>query len=48
MDLCMMNIGGKERTEENWTEILSLGGIKIVKIWRAIVGPQAVIEAMLA
>jgi hypothetical protein len=48
MDLCMMNLGGKERTEENWMEVLAAGGLKIVKIWRAIAGPQTVIEAVLA
>jgi hypothetical protein len=48
MDLCMMNLGGKERTEENWSEVLTAGGLKIVKIWRAIAGPQVVIEARLA
>lgn len=48
MDLTMMVVGGKERTEENWQQLLSSAGLKIAKIWRAPVGPQAVIEAHLA
>ena len=46
--MCMMNLGGKERTEENWAEVLAASNLKITKIWRAIIGPQTVIEAKLA
>jgi hypothetical protein len=48
MDITMMNMGGKEKTEENFVKILTASGLKLVKIWRAAAGPQAVIEACLA
>jgi hypothetical protein len=48
MDIAMMGMGGKEKTEENFVKILAASGLKLVKIWRAAVGPQAVVEACLA
>jgi hypothetical protein len=48
MDITMMTMGGKEKTEENFVKILAASGLKLVKIWRAAAGPQAVIEACLA
>ena len=48
MDITMMTMGGKEKTEENFVKILAASGLKLVKIWRAAEGPQAVIEACLA
>ena len=48
MDITMMTMGGKEKTEENFEKILAAAGLTLVKIWRAAVGAQAVIEAHLA
>ena len=48
MDITMMTMGGKEKTEENFEKILAASGLTLVKIWRAAVGTQAVIEAHLA
>ncbi|KIX09480.1 uncharacterized protein Z518_00560 [Rhinocladiella mackenziei CBS 650.93] len=35
MDNCMMVMGGKERTEENFSKILSNAGLKLSKVWRS-------------
>ena len=48
MDITMMTMGGKEKTEENFEKILAASGLKVAKIWRAAAGTQAVIEACLA
>jgi len=48
MDITMMNMGGKERTEGNFVKILEASGLKLVKIWQAAAGPQAMVEACLA
>ncbi|KZF23410.1 S-adenosyl-L-methionine-dependent methyltransferase [Xylona heveae TC161] len=48
MDLVIMSLGGKERTEENWYRLVQSAGLRITKICRAAIGPQAVIEAQLA
>ena len=47
-DIAMMGMGGKEKTEENFVKILAASGLKLVKIWPAAAGPQAVVEAHLA
>jgi hypothetical protein len=49
IDLMMMQLtDGKERTESQWHELLGKAGFKIVKIWKAVVGTTAVIEAVVA
>ncbi|KAF2427851.1 S-adenosyl-L-methionine-dependent methyltransferase [Tothia fuscella] len=49
IDLMMMTtLDGKERTEEDWYDLLGKAGFKIVNIWRAEVGTSAVIEAAVA
>ena len=45
MDMCMMEMGGKERTERNWREVLKEAGLEIEQIHYAAAGPQCVIEA---
>ncbi|KAI1645978.1 S-adenosyl-L-methionine-dependent methyltransferase [Daldinia loculata] len=48
-DLTMMvKIAGQERTESQWTKLLRLGGLKVVKIWRSPLAVQGIIEAELA
>jgi hypothetical protein len=32
-DLLMFNIGGKERTVENWRKLTSAAGLQAVKFW---------------
>lgn len=48
MDITMMTMGGKEKTEANFVKILEASGLKLVKIWQATAGPQTMIEACLA
>ena len=47
MDLCMLIIGGKERSEKEFSTLLDSAGLKLVKIWRSKVGSQTVIECRL-
>lgn len=48
MDLRMMMIGGKERSEASWKQLLESVGLVIVKIWRLPGAPhQATIETRL-
>lgn len=47
MDLYMMTLGGKERCEPEWRELLAKGGFRINRIVRAQVGHYGVIEAEL-
>jgi hypothetical protein len=47
MDLCMLIIGGKERSEKEFSALLSSAGLKLVKIWRSKAGSQTVIECRL-
>ncbi|KAK7914208.1 hypothetical protein PG985_011911 [Apiospora marii] len=48
MDLRMLMIGGKERTEAQWRQLLESVGLVIVKIWRLPGAPhQATIETRL-
>lgn len=46
MDLTMFPMGGMERTEDQWTELLSRSGLGIKKIWRGS-EPEACIECQL-
>jgi hypothetical protein len=49
VDLMMMQTcDGMERTETQWHELSGKAGFKIVKIWRADEGSNAVIEAVVA
>lgn len=42
-DITMLNIGGKERSEEQFTAVFAAAGLKLVKVWR---GPDdCLIEA---
>jgi hypothetical protein len=47
MDLCMLVIGGKERSEKEFSTLLDSAGLKLIKIWRSKLGPQTVLETML-
>lgn len=47
MDLCMLIIGGKERSEKEFSALLDSAGLQLVKIWRSKIGPQTVIECRL-
>ena len=47
MDLCMLIIGGKERSEREFSTLLDSAGLKLVKIWRNKLGSQTVIECHL-
>jgi hypothetical protein len=47
MDMVMLGIGGKERSEKEFEAILEPAGLKLVKVWMAEVGTQAVLEAKL-
>lgn len=31
-DLCMMNLGGKERTKKNWEYLVDMSGLKLLNI----------------
>lgn len=44
MDLTMMMFAGKERTEPDWRRLFEASGLKLVKIWQAEIGQQAVME----
>jgi hypothetical protein len=43
----VMAMGGKERTEVGFREILSKAGLELVKVWRATAGAAALVEAKL-
>ncbi|KAI9800584.1 MAG: hypothetical protein M1833_003242 [Piccolia ochrophora] len=47
MDLTMLLMGGKERTEKDWSALLDSAGLKLLKIWRSSAGAQTVLEACL-
>lgn len=32
-DMAMMHMGGKERTEEQWSALLADAGLRLVKVW---------------
>jgi hypothetical protein len=49
MDVIMMLLAsGIERAEGQWRRLLHLANLEIIKIWRAGVGYEAVIEAKIA
>lgn len=33
-DLAMMNLSAKQRTEEDWKELLTSSGFEILRIWK--------------
>jgi hypothetical protein len=43
----MLNMGGKERTEDGFREILEAAGLTTVKVWRSGYGHAGLIEAKL-
>ena len=47
MDLTVMTFAGKERSEADWRILFDRLGLELVKIWKAEVGIQAVIEGRL-
>ncbi|CAL3965219.1 unnamed protein product [Diplocarpon coronariae] len=47
MDMLMICIGGKERSEKEFTALLEGAGLALVRIWPYAVGHQAMIEARL-
>ena len=47
MDMCMLIIGGKERTESEFSVLLDSVGIRLVKVWASKTGNQTVIECRL-
>lgn len=47
MDMCMLIIGGKERSEREFSALLNSAGLKLVKIWRSKAGSQTVVECAL-
>jgi hypothetical protein len=46
-DVVMLAIGGKERSEKEYGEILAKAGLRLVKVWPFEIGEQAVVEARL-
>lgn len=44
MDMVMLGIGGKERSEKEYKDLLMQVGLRLVKVWPAAVGTQSVIE----
>ena len=47
MDMVMLGIGGKERSLKEFEAILEPAGLRLVEVWNAEVGAQAVLEARL-
>ena len=47
MDIAMLAIGGKERSEKEFATLLNAAGLRLVKIWPAESGMQAILEAVL-
>ena len=47
MDVVMLAIGGKERNEKEFKDLLEAAGLELAKIWTAAVGAQCVVEARL-
>jgi O-methyltransferase domain len=45
LDVATMVMGGKERTEEGFRDILEGSGLELVKIWKADMAPAGVVEA---
>lgn len=47
MDLMMLTFAGKERSEADWRQLFESVGLELVKVWKASVGTQAVMEGRL-
>ncbi|KFY22442.1 hypothetical protein V493_06589 [Pseudogymnoascus sp. VKM F-4281 (FW-2241)] len=47
MDMCMLVIGGKERSEREFKAILDAAGLRLIKIWWSQLGSQTVLECRL-
>jgi hypothetical protein len=45
-DLCMMNIGGKERTEKNFHDIVGRSGLKVTGVFKTEANKMGVVECM--
>lgn len=45
LDVATMVMGGKERTEEGFRDILEKSGLELVKIWKVDMAPVGVVEA---
>lgn len=49
LDIMMMTLlSSRERTRENWSNLLTKAGLKIVNIWSARNGAESLIECELA
>lgn len=49
LDIMMLTLlSSRERTRENWEDLLGKGGLKIEKIWSARNGAESLIECVLA
>lgn len=44
MDMTMFTFGGKERSRTDWKKLFDSAGLELVKVWKAPVGTQAVME----
>ena len=47
LDVATMVMGGKERTEEGFRDILDKSGLELVKVWKAEMAPAGIVEAKL-
>jgi pyocin large subunit-like protein len=47
MDLAMLVIGGRERSEKDFRALLDSAGLELINIWRSPDGPQCVLETKL-
>lgn len=47
MDMVMISIGGKERSEKEFVSLLESAGLVLYKIWPYAAGNQAIVEARL-
>jgi len=47
MDFAMLTIGGRERSAKEFAGLLDAAGLKLIKVWKAPSGTQAIIEARL-
>ena len=45
LDVATMVMGGKERTEKGFRDILDQSGLELVKIWKAEMAPAGIVEA---
>ncbi|MCJ1394454.1 hypothetical protein MMC18_007332 [Xylographa bjoerkii] len=49
IDINMMSVlAAKERTEQQWYDLLEAAGLKIIKIWPMVEDSEAIVEAVLA